>query len=217
VDHAFWHARWQEGRIGFHEGQPNSFLTAHHAWLAGCHRVLVPLCGKTADMAFLASRGHAVVGVELVEDAVRQFFAEHSAEPSITRQGDLAIYSAGAITIIAGDLFAMSQAVVGTIDGIYDRAALVALPADLRRRYTKQLRTLAPGARRELLVSLDYPDGASEGPPFSVPEAEVRALMPGATIALVDSAPDPRGRAGGQMVARCYTIEFPIPSASPAA
>jgi thiopurine S-methyltransferase len=217
VDHAFWHARWQEGRIGFHEGQPNSFLMAHHAWLAGCHRVLVPLCGKTEDLAFLASRGHAVVGVELVEDAVRQFFAEHGAAPEVSRQGDLAIYAAGAITIIAGDLFATPLAVVGAIDGIYDRAALVALPADLRPRYTALLRAQAPRARRELLVSLDYPEGATQGPPFSVPEAEVRALIPDATIALIDSAPDPRDRAGGQLMQHCYTIEFPIPSESPAA
>jgi thiopurine S-methyltransferase len=215
VDHAFWHARWQEGRIGFHEGQPNSFLTTHHAWLAGCRRVLVPLCGKTADLAFLASQGHAVVGVELVEDAVQQFFAEHGATPDVTRQRDLAIYAARSITIIAGDLFATTEAIVGAIDGIYDRAALIALPADLRPRYTAHLRALAPNARRELLVSLDYPEGAAEGPPFSVPEGEVRALLPDATVSLIDSAPDPRGRAGGQQ--RCYTIEFPIPSKPAAA
>jgi thiopurine S-methyltransferase len=197
----FWIARWREGRIGFHEGVPNSYLVKHAGHLTG--RVLVPLCGKSVDLAFLASRGHQVVGVELVADAVRQFFAEQGASATVDSRG---VYRAGTIEIIARDLFELTPELVGRVDSIYDRAALVALPEDVRPRYVAQLRALAPAASRILLVALDYPPGAADGPPFSVPDAEVRALFPGADIALVDEGPDPRGRAGGRMHERCYAI-----------
>ena len=77
-----WLKRWREGRTGFHEGRPNDLLVHHAARLAGCRRVLVPLCGKSEDLAFLAARGHDVVGVELAEQAVQAFFAEHDLAPS---------------------------------------------------------------------------------------------------------------------------------------
>jgi thiopurine S-methyltransferase len=208
VEPAFWFARWQEGRIAFHEGRANTFLTRHIEWLSPCHRILVPLCGKTEDLAYLAGRGHEVVGVELVEDAVRQFFTEHAAAPTVTKSGAFALYQAGAITVVAGDWFATTSALVGTIDAIYDRAALIALPPDMRARYVAHLRAIAPSAQRELLVSLDYPPGAAEGPPFSVDETEVRQLFEGSTVELVDAAADPRGRADGKMIERCYTIAF---------
>ena len=102
MEHAFWFGRWQEGRIAFHEGQPNTFLTRHGSWLAGCRRILVPLCGKTEDLAYLAGQGHDVVGVELVEDAVRQFFTEHAVTPTISNVGAFSVYRAGAITVLAG-------------------------------------------------------------------------------------------------------------------
>ncbi len=204
----FWVARWQEGRIGFHEGAPNAYLTKHVDRLAGCRRVLVPLCGKTEDLAFLASRGHEVVGVELVEDAVRQFFSEHEATPEVTDLGAMRRYAAGSITILVGDVFATTAALVGDIDAIYDRAALVALPAETRVRYAAHLRQIAPSARRELLVTLDYPPDAAEGPPFRVPDTEVRALFADAAIELLDEGPDPRARAGVETVERCYELRF---------
>jgi thiopurine S-methyltransferase len=76
MDAAFWQARWDTGQIGFHEGRPNRYLTEFVDTLGEGRRVLVPLCGKTVDLAYLAERGHQVVGVELVEAAVIGFFAE---------------------------------------------------------------------------------------------------------------------------------------------
>lgn len=208
MDPAFWHARWQEGKIGFHEGTPNGYLVTHAAWLAPCRRILVPLCGKSEDLGFLAGHGHEVVGIELVESAVTQFFAEHGATPQIERAGDLAIYRGGAITVIAGDIFAVTADHVGAIAGIFDRAALVALPADMRGRYVEQLRRLAPAATRELLVSIEYAPEVHGGPPFSVEEPEIRALFPTATITEVGYGPDPQGRLDGRMRERCYTLAF---------
>ena len=210
MDRTFWLARWQENKIGFHEGQPNSYLVANADWLAPCRRILVPLCGKTEDLAYLAGQGHDVVGIELVEDAVKQFFAEHGTTPTVEPAGDdLMIYRAGAITVFAGDIFGVTETHVGPIDGIFDRAALVALPPDMRRRYVAHLSVLAPAARRELLLTVEYPAGASEGPPFCIDETEVRASFPSATIHVVGFAPAPQGRLDGKMLERCYTLEWP--------
>jgi thiopurine S-methyltransferase len=170
--------------------------------------VLVPLCGKSEDLAFLAGRGHDVVGVELVEDAVRQFFADHQATPAIRVCDGSTIYTAGSITIVAGDFFATTVALVGDIDGIYDRAALIALPPELRARYVPHVRAIAPRAQRELLITLEYPPGSYTGPPFSVEEAEVRSTFVGAEIELIDEGVDPDERGGGTWIERCYTIRY---------
>ena len=209
MDADFWIGRWREGRIGFHEGKPNQYLERHVARLAGARRVLVPLCGKAVDLAYLAGRGHEVVGVELVEDAVKQFFDEHGTTPETSVSGDLVIYRAGAITVIAGDIFSVTSEHVGPIDAIFDRAALVALPPELRARYVAHLRLLASDATRELLVSIEYPPEASNGPPFSIDEAEVRHTFAGASIRVLGGGPDPQGRLEGRMVERCYAIELP--------
>ncbi len=187
MDASFWIERWAEGRIGFHEGKPNHFLERHADRLTGARRVLVPLCGKAVDLAFLAARGHEVVGVELVEDAVRQFFAEHGVTPAVTPRGAFVQYTAGAITIFAGDWFGTDAALLGPIDAVYDRAALIAMPPALRARYVNHQRTLA-GDAPILLVTLEYPQEVMEGPPFAVLEDEVRRLHAPARVELVDEA-----------------------------
>jgi len=201
----FWRDAWSAGKINFHEGKPNSFLAAHASVLAGTS-VLVPLCGKTEDLAFLAAHHHTVVGIELVEDAVAAFFAEHALTPHIERRGPLALYSAEAVTIIAGDFFAVTREDVGPIDALYDRAALVALPADVRVRYIAHLRTLLTGATPGLLVTLDYPQDAMDGPPFAISDPEVRRHYPQAEE--LASRPASGGRIGalGTAVERCYRI-----------
>ena len=206
MERSFWEERWREGRIGFHEGVANKFLSRHAPRLAG--RVLVPLCGKTEDLAFLASRGHDVVGVELVEDAVRAFFTEHAATPVVTPRGGLVEYRAGSITIFAGDVFATTRELVGDIDAVYDRAALIALPPELRPRYVDHLRTLVATGTPGLLITLEYDQARMAGPPFSVVDAEVRAHYTDSVV-LLDEAPaeTPRLRElGVEAIERCYAI-----------
>ena len=207
MDPAFWKSRWAEGKIGFHEGSPNSYLARHHDRLASRPRVLVPLCGKSEDLAFLAARGHEVIGVELVEDAVKAFFADHAITPQVTKRGELVEYAAPPITLYAGNVFAISREIVGMIDGIYDRAALVALPDDVRRRYVDHLRAVAPKGTRVLLVTFEYDQSRMDGPPFSVEEAEVRALFDHCEVELLSEGPDTRIREGAPPATeRCFAI-----------
>lgn len=209
MEREFWFERWQAGQIGFHEGRPNGFLERHAARLGAGRRVLVPLCGKAVDLAYLGALGHDVVGVELVEDAVQAFFGEHGLTPTVARDGEHVRYQAGAITILAGDLFATTPGLVGPVDALYDRAALIALPPDLRPRYVEHVRGLVAPGTPGLLVTLDYPQEVMAGPPFSVGDEEVRRLYAGASVEQVDEGPARAPRleaAGAKGVERCYVL-----------
>lgn len=175
----FWHQRWQENQIGFHQSAPTPLLTQHWPALgvpAGA-KVFVPLAGKSLDMAWLASQGYEVLGVELSGLAIGQFFAELGLQPEIetTRYGTHR--RAGGIELVQGDVFALDQSLLGGCAAAFDRAALIALPPELRMRYAGELYAKLPTGCRGLLVTLEYPQAEREGPPFSVPENEVRALF----------------------------------------
>ncbi|GGD32415.1 thiopurine S-methyltransferase [Croceicoccus pelagius] len=174
----FWHARWDAMEIGFHEGAANDLLVRHLPSLdlpAGA-RVFVPLCGKARDMAWLAAQGFEVVGVELSMKAVDQFFEEMDVAPEIAGHGELTRYSAGSVTIYAGDLFALDATTLSGMDAVYDRASLVAMPASMRDDYARQIRALTPDAKR-LLITFAYDQSEMDGPPFSIDTAEVERLF----------------------------------------
>jgi thiopurine S-methyltransferase len=211
-DREEWFARWRDNRIGFHEGRPNTYLERHADRLDAGRRVLVPLCGKSEDLAFLAGRGHPVVGVELVEDAVRAFFAEHDLTPRVTSRGPFTAYAAGAITILAGDIFDATADLLGPVDALYDRAALIALPPEVRSRYVAHLRALLPAGAAGLVITLEYPEDEMAGPPFSVREPEVRALYAGAELQLLDEGPARGGKCqekGLPGSVKCFRVRLP--------
>lgn len=210
MDSDFWHARWGAGQIGFHEGAPNELLTRHAAVLGERRRVLVPLCGKSEDLAFLAGLGHDVVGVELVESAVQAFFAEHDATPVVTKLGALTRYEAASIVLFAGDLFATTRELLGPVDALYDRAALIALPEAMRRDYVRHLHTLLPPGAPALVVTIDYEQAKLPGPPFAVSEAELRGHYAGRPVELLSEAPatgNPRLAAVGA-IERAHATRF---------
>ncbi len=174
----FWHQRWQDNQIGFHQDKPTPLLLKH--WpslgLAPGSRVFVPLAGKSLDMLWLASRGHRVLGVEIEPLAVEHFFAENGLVPSVHRSAYGIHHRADEIELICGDAFALDAAALSDCDAVFDRAALIALPLDMRRRYVHELYARLPPACRGLLITLEYPLHEKQGPPFTVPEAEVREL-----------------------------------------
>ena len=175
----FWLDKWQRHEIGFHQAQINVDLQSH--WPAvGCPAsspVLVPLCGKSADMRWLHARGHRILGVELSPLAAQEFFAEQQLLPRRSRAGELECWEAEGYRILVGDFFDLDAAAVATIAGVYDRAALVALPAPVRMQYARQLARILPERCGMLLLTMDYPQEQMAGPPFAVPESEVRELF----------------------------------------
>ncbi|MGZ3424172.1 MAG: thiopurine S-methyltransferase [Polyangiales bacterium] len=172
-----WQARWREGKIGFHEAAPNPLLVEHVERLGSPRRVFVPLCGKSRDMAFFASRGARVIGADVSELAAEQFFAESSLVPERSQVGPFEVHAAGGIEFFVGDVFALDAARVGEIDAIYDRAALVALTPTDQTRYASLLASLLPSGGKMLLVTFEYDQSKMGGPPFAVSDARVAELF----------------------------------------
>lgn len=135
--------------------------------------MFLPFCGKTLDISWLLSRGYRVSGAELSQLAVEQLFMDLGVQPDIASAGELEQWSATNLEIFVGDIFALSQKALGGVDAVYDRAALVALPADVRSRYTAHLMALTNKAP-QLLVCYDYDQHLMDGPPFSVSGDEIR-------------------------------------------
>jgi thiopurine S-methyltransferase len=179
VDEGFWQRRWARNEIGFQLNEVNPYL--HRHWpglrLAEGARVFVPLCGKSLDMAWLAEQGFAVLGVELSERAVEDFFAEQGLIAEVTTQGEFEVYRAGALEIRCGDFFSLSRSDLAGCQGLYDRAALIALPEDMRQRYVEHLANILAPSCQGLLVTLDYEQEQMPGPPFAVSDAEVRQSL----------------------------------------
>lgn len=176
MDREFWLNRWETDQIGFHRDDVNPLLLRHHALLGTDSRVLVPLCGKSHDLAWLAAQGHEVVGIELSPLAVEAFFEEQRLMPVVETQAGFTRHRAGRIDILCGDYFDIGAEDVGAVTAWYDRAALIALPETMRQRYVRHTAKLLPAGARGLLITLDYEPPIASGPPFSVSAAEVRTL-----------------------------------------
>jgi thiopurine S-methyltransferase len=175
MDAEFWHSRWASNNIGFHEGAPNPLLTQYFSrlQLAPNCRVFLPLCGKTRDIAWLREQGHRVVGAELSRTAIEQLFKELGLSPAIEKVDGFERFSAAGIDIWVGDIFALRAAMLGSVDAIYDRAALVALPLAMRHQYTEHLQAIT-GRAPQLLICFVYDQRLQDGPPFSIDANEVQ-------------------------------------------
>jgi thiopurine S-methyltransferase len=181
MDADFWLEKWREGVIPFHQNQVTPLLPRFWPQLAPPvgSRVLVPLCGKSLDMIWLAEQGLRVLGVELSRLAVEQFFSENGLHPVVEESTLGSHYVAGNIEIVCGDIFGLDAATLHSCATVFDRAALIALPPDMRPRYMQHVYGRLPGHYQGLLITLEYPQDQMPGPPFSVTEQEVAALCAG--------------------------------------
>ncbi len=181
----FWHRRWQKNEIGFHEEEGNPLLRMYFKqWqLPKSATLFLPLCGKTRDIAYLLDQGIEIVAIELNKSAVEQLFEELGCEPEIdalplsetdsSNELDLLYrYSAPGLNVYVGDFFRLTKLHIGRVDGVYDRAALVALPLQLREKYSKHLKYISDKAP-QFLICFDYEQNLFKGPPFSVDRNEV--------------------------------------------
>jgi len=179
MEHSFWLERWEAQNIGFHQSDFEPALDKYWSRLAlnpGA-RVFVPLCGKSLDMVWLAQHGHPVVGCELSERAVDDFFAERGLVPQVRSEAGFIIKSSGPYEIWCGDFFALPRSVVADVGGVYDRAALIALPIDMQRRYAEKMKSLLPAKTPIMLITVDYDQRLMDGPPFATSPQVVDELF----------------------------------------
>ena len=198
MDPSFWHRRWEKNEIAFHEGKANLLLVKYFTELslAKGRRIFVPLCGKTLDISWLLSNGYRVAGAELSQIAIEQLFMEIGLQPEISTVGEVEQWSANNLDIFVGDIFALSRKMLGPVDAIYDRAALVAFPDEMRTRYSMHL-TEITGTAPQLLICYDYDQSLMEGPPYSVTSEEVKRHYAGKyDLRLIASTAVPGGLKG---------------------
>lgn len=175
MDHAFWNNKWQNPSPGFNQQSVNEYLKTYAQKVFGGLQgkmIFVPLCGRSIDMKWLMEQGCQVVGSELSSKACELFFEQHGLSFKISEHRYFKVFEADQIKIFCGDSFLLTQDDLGVLDGVYDRAALIALPKDMRRNYAQQICALKPASA--LVVTLEYQGGCGEEPPFSVLAEEVK-------------------------------------------
>ncbi len=177
MESEYWLERWRTNDTEFDQQEPSAYLVEHFPKLglaSGAH-VFVPLCGKSIDMVWLRNQGFRVSGVELSKSACEAFFEEHHIPYEVIQQGDYDVFQSQGITLWCGDYFSLNGDQLGKIDGVYDRASLIALPPNMRASYASKMLELVPHSPL-LLICVEYPEDQMSGPPFSVRTKEVDLL-----------------------------------------
>ncbi len=217
MDRDFWLDRWKSHQIGFHQRHTNQLLKKY--WplpgTAPDATVLVPLCGKSLDMRWLYEQGHLVLGVEIARTAVSGFFEEWGVPAQVVPEGPYERWEGRGVTVLCGDFFDLQPQQLAAVGAVFDRAALIALPPQMRESYVRKLLATLPARTPILLITLDYDPVQMSGPPFAVADQEVHRLFAACDVRQlaevdVSAAPDNarfRERGVSRLVERVYRID----------
>ena len=176
-----WISRWESNRIGWHAEQVNRHLNKYldRFELSFGESVFVPLCGKTNDMQYLLEKNIKVIGVEMSNIAIEQFFSENNLDYLVSKIGQFVLNEGDGIKLYCGDFFDLDSRYLENVKAIYDRASLIALDEGLRQKYAKHLSDIIEFDARILLLTLNYPQHQRSGPPFAVSKEEVDQIFNG--------------------------------------
>ena len=176
---ANWLEFWENNEINWHSDVVTQELEKYLGLLKleSGDTVFVPLCGKSLDMIYMLNRGFSVIGVEVSEIGIKQFFHENGLDFTISSVGELNLYSAKNIEIYCGDFFSLTSKHLCDVKAVFDRKSLIALDRNLRQKYVKHLNDIISLGVRILLITLHYPQHQMSGPPFSADKSEVESLF----------------------------------------
>ena len=176
-----WINRWETNRIGWHAEQVNRHLIQYldRFNLSARESIFVPLCGKTNDMLFLLENDIKIIGVEMSNIAIEQFFLENQLDFAASQIDKFILYEGSGIRLYCGDFFDLESKHLEGVGAVYDRASLIALNEELRQKYVKHLSDIIVFDTRILLLTLFYPQYQKSGPPFAVSKEEVSQLFNG--------------------------------------
>lgn len=177
-DNPLWLQFWRDQRDDFHQAAVNPLL--RRFWngqdLAEGSRVFVPLCGKSLDLIWLLEQGHEVIGIELSPVAVAAFFRENGLKPSRRKIGKFVAWRHDRLTILCGDYFSLTATDLGTVAAVYDRAALTALPEEVRKLYVAHLERILPDTDKIFLLTAEEAETTETVATHPEIAAEVRHL-----------------------------------------
>ncbi len=176
---ADWLNFWENNQTSWHSDEVTRELVEHIELfdLIIGDKIFVPLCGKSLDMLYIINQGFSVVGVEISEIGVKQFFTENNLNYKVTSVDAFDLYSSDNLEIYCGDFFSLTSKHLADVSAVFDRKALIALEPEVRQKYVKHLNDIIPFDARILLVTLNYPQHQMSGPPFSVDKSEVMSLF----------------------------------------
>lgn len=207
-DHALWRRGWRENQTPFHLPHVHPLLVRFWSRLgleAG-ERVFVPLCGKSLDLLWLREGGHDVVGVELSPVAVKAFYKSARLQPTREDHGELTRWSRDGVTIYCGDFFRLVQQDLAGVRAVYDRAALTALPEELREHYVAHLHAILPAEASIFLITVEDLDDIEEAADNMASSAEIVSLYAeyfGVELLHAEFHPAAYGNSGEELEGRC--------------
>jgi len=173
-----WLKIWETGDTKFHSAKitPELIKYLPKTRIKPGECVLVPLCGKSKDMFWLAEQGYQVIGVELSSKACEEFFIDHGLQPQITKEKRFIKYHYQNITLLCGDFFDLKNEDIPDIKLIYDWKALIALPPKIQKKYVAHLMHCVDNQADMLLLSIDSPDKIN-GAPYPITPQEINKLF----------------------------------------
>lgn len=187
----YWKKRWQENKIGWHREEVHPVLKKFYFHLNHPQKIFVPLCGKSLDLLWLKDQDTQVVGIETSVQALEDFQQENQLLLKTQQQQNLTLYYTAGLELFQGDFFDLTPSHVHGVQAVYDRAALIALDADQRKRYAQHMLSLFPTPVPQLIVT--YHTENQEGPPHTLAAHELQELYgQDYTIELLDEIPSER-------------------------
>ncbi|GAX20948.1 thiopurine S-methyltransferase [Fistulifera solaris] len=176
-----WKKLWDTGMTRWHQRDVYWVLQKYgDDYIHKESRVLVPLCGKTVDLAYLTTKAKEVIGVEGVLQAVKEFMQENpnlQMEAVGSRNG-FDCFRGEKIWLLCGNFFHFGPAVAGKFDVIWDRAAMVAINPSDREEYVQVLGSVLKPGGVLLLSGYVRPKGdVKSGPPFTLNKDQVLHLF----------------------------------------
>lgn len=174
-----WLKRWDDNQIGWHKCYFNKRLVKFlpKLELQSNSTIFIPLCGKTLDILYILDKGYKVIAVELSELAVTDFFKENNIDFKVKKKNNFLVFKAKNLRIYCGDIFDLTKDELKNISAIYDRAAIIALSYELRQKYVEHLTGIITNQFKWLLLTMDYPQGQKDGPPYALNFAEIKTLF----------------------------------------
>ena len=187
-----WEQKYQAGEIHWNRGAVSpplaEWVDGHLELLQG--RVVVIGCGVGHDVAYLASKGVDVHGLDIAPTAIAM---AQNAYPDLPPE-----------RWHCADLFALPTKLVGSFDVVIEHTCLSGMPPELRPGYAKGvLNLLKP---KGLIAGVWFISPELElghmGPPFPLPVEALDGLFPESLNIVADYVPTPAfpGREGRERV-----------------
>ncbi|XP_072026650.1 probable thiopurine S-methyltransferase [Amphiura filiformis] len=178
-----WVTQWENGRTKFHKSAVHPMLLKHIDRLVEGKdkpRFYLPLCGKSVDLKWLLDRGYAVIGCEIAELGIQQFFEEHDIKYKTEKMTEIegTVYKGtdDDITIYSCDFFKLTSAIMSKVDCIWDRGSMAAINPEDRQKYSEVIIELMKPDSRYLLDMFQLEHHTFAGPPHNFEPEDAQKL-----------------------------------------